>query len=273
MSTNATHDHVRYDFTGHTALVTGAASGLGRATAERFADSGAAVGLLDTDADDLRAFAEELRGRGATAAELPADVTDAAAVESACRTLADETGRIDVVYANAGINGVWAPLDELEPEEWDRTLAVNLRGTFLTVKYALPYLVKNDRGGAVVVCSSVNGTRIFSNSGATAYACSKAAQLAFVRMTALELAPKKVRVNALIPGAILTPIFDKTIERDLDEARVPVEYPAGKIPLTGGEPGDPADIAATVLFLCSDAAAHVTGAEVVVDGAESLLMG
>lgn len=85
-----------------------------------------------------------------------------------------------IVFANAGINGVWAPLEELEPEEWDKTLGVNLKGTFLTVKYAVSYLKK--QGGSMIVTSSVNGTRIFSNTGATTYSCSKAAQVAFTKM-------------------------------------------------------------------------------------------
>ena len=265
------------DLSDRAALVTGAASGLGRASAKRLAGCGAVVGLLDLDRDAAAEVADEILAAGGRCVRLAADVADAAAVEAAVAEFAAETGRLDVVYANAGINGVWAPLEDLEPDEWDRTLAVNLRGTFLTVKYSLPWLVAEKpgtgRGGSVVVCCSVNGTRVFSNTGATAYSCSKAAQLAFVKMTALELASRHVRVNAVIPGAIMTPIFDKTVERNLDSVRAHVEYKDGRIPLTGGDPGDPRDVANAVLYLASDLSGHVTGAEIVVDGGESLLQG
>src|SRR5437764_9752394 len=116
-------------------------------------------------------------------------------MKKAADKLAGEFGTIDLVFANAGINGVWAPLDELEPNEWDRTINTNLKGTYLTVKYALPYL--KERGGAVVITSSVNGTRVFSNTGATAYSCSKAAQVAFAKMVALELARDRIRINVI----------------------------------------------------------------------------
>ena len=265
------------DLSGRAALVTGAASGLGRASAKRLAACGATVGLVDLNHDATEEVAGEIAAAGGACVRLAADVSDAAAVEAAVAEFTDHTGRLDVVYANAGVNGVWAPLEDLEPDEWDRTLAVNLRGTFLTVKYSLPWLVadkpKTGRGGSVVVCCSVNGTRVFSNTGATAYSCSKAGQLAFVKMTALELASRHVRVNAVIPGAIMTPIFDKTVERNLDSVRPHVVYEDGRIPLTGGDPGDPRDVANAVLYLASDLSSHVTGAEIVVDGGESLLQG
>ena len=259
------------DLSGRTALVTGAGSGLGRASAKRLAACGATVGLLDLRFEGTGEVAAEIAAAGGTSVRLAADVSDPAAVAAAVETLTDQTGRLDIVYANAGINGVWAPLADLEPDEWDKTLAVNLKGTFLTVKSALPWLKK--RGGSVVVCCSVNGTRVFSNTGATAYSCSKAGQLAFVKMTALELASHKIRVNAVIPGAILTPIFDKTVERNISSEKPRVEYLDGRIPLTAGDPGDPRDVANAVLYLASDLSAHVTGAEIVVDGGESLLQG
>ena len=202
---------------------------------------------------------------------LTADVADPELMTAAVERFAAATGRIDIVYANAGINGVWAPLADLEPDEWDKTLSVNLKGTFLTVKYCLPWLKK--AGGSVIVCCSVNGTKVFSNTGATAYSCSKAGQLAFVKMVALELASHHIRVNAVIPGAIMTPIFDKTEERNVASEKPRVEYTDGRIPLTGGDPGDPRDVANAVLYLASDLSAHVTGAEIVVDGGESLLQG
>jgi NAD(P)-dependent dehydrogenase (short-subunit alcohol dehydrogenase family) len=180
-------------------------------------------------------------------------------------------GRLDIVFANAGINGVWAPLDEIEPEEWDRTLAINLRGTFLTIKYAVPYLQRE--GGSIIITSSVNGTRMFSNSGATAYACSKAAQVALAKMAALELAKYRIRVNVICPGAISTEIQESTQERHIYKARAPVQFPTGDIPLTRGTPGSADDIAEAVAFLASDAARHISGTEMYVDGAQSLLQG
>ena len=180
-------------------------------------------------------------------------------------------GRIDIVFANAGINGVWAPIEELEPEEWDRTLGINLKGTFLAVKYAVPYLKK--QGGSVIVTSSVNGTRIFSNTGATAYSASKAAQVAFTKMVALEMAKHRIRVNVVCPGAIETNIEESTEKRNLEEAKEPVEFPEGEIPLTDGEPGKADQVAQLVLFLASDASNLISGTEIWIDGTQSLLKG
>ncbi len=256
---------------GRAALVTGAASGLGRASAKRLAAAGAFVGLLDLNEDGTAEVAAEIRAAGGRCERLAADVSDPSSLRPVIERFAHQAGRLDVVYANAGVNGVWAPIADLEPEEWDQTLAVNLKGTFLTVKYALPWL--KERGGSVIVCASVNGTRVFSNTGATAYSCSKAGQVAFVKMVALELASHRIRVNAIIPGAIMTPIFDKTVERNIDSEKPHVDYLDGRIPLTGGDPGDPRDVANAVLYLASDLSSHVTGGELVVDGGESLLQG
>jgi NAD(P)-dependent dehydrogenase (short-subunit alcohol dehydrogenase family) len=180
-------------------------------------------------------------------------------------------GRLDVVFANAGINGVWAPLEELAPEEWDRTININLRGTFLTVKYAIPLLKK--QGGSIIITSSVNGTRIFSNTGATAYSCTKAAQVAFTQMAALELAKHRIRVNVVCPGAITTEIDENTQHRNVEKEKEPVEFPEGEIPLTRGTPGTSEQVAQLALFLASDRSSHITGTPIWIDGAQSLLMG
>jgi NAD(P)-dependent dehydrogenase (short-subunit alcohol dehydrogenase family) len=193
-------------------------------------------------------------------------------VAAAIDRTAARWGRLDIVFANAGINGVWAPLDELAPEEWDRTLGINLRGTFLTLRYAVPQL-KRAGGGAVVICSSINGTRTFSTPGASAYATSKAGQVAFAKMAALELAKHRIRVNVICPGAITTEIQDNTWPRHQDRAREPAEYPAGEIPLSDGRPGTAEAVADLVLFLVSDRARHITGSPVWIDGGQSLLVG
>lgn len=257
--------------TGRVALVTGAGSGIGEAAARRLAAEGARVVALGRTENELRQVVDAIRRDGGEAMLAVADVSSAADVARAVRETVETYGRLDIVFANAGINGVWAPLEELTPEEWDRTLATNLRGTFLTVKFAVPHL--KVRGGSVIVTASVNGTRIFSNTGATAYACSKAAQVAFTKMVALELAKHRVRVNVVCPGAISTDIEDSTEQRAIEREKEPVEYPAGTIPLTDGAPGTADQVAALVLFLASDAASHITGTEVWIDGGESLLMG
>jgi NAD(P)-dependent dehydrogenase (short-subunit alcohol dehydrogenase family) len=257
---------------GKVALVTGAGSGIGRAAALRLAREGARVGVLSRTEEEIRKVADEIEAAGGRALPLAADVADAEAMREAADRLAQAFGRLDIVFANAGINGVWAPLDELEPEEWDRTVEVNLRGTFLTLRYAVPHL-KRAGGGAIVITSSINGTRTFSNAGASAYSCTKAAQVALCQMAALELAKHRIRVNVICPGAIDTEIDDNTDKRDLDEAREPVEYPQGKIPLTDGRSGTSDDVAELVLFLVSDRSRHITGTPVWIDGAQSLLVG
>ncbi|HSK38998.1 MAG TPA: SDR family NAD(P)-dependent oxidoreductase [Arenibaculum sp.] len=257
---------------GKVALITGAGSGIGKAAAVRFAREGASVGILSRTADEVDRTVEEIRTAGGKAAPLVADVADACAMERAIGQLAREFGRLDVVFANAGINGVWAPIDELAPDEWDRTININLRGTYLTLHYAVPHL-KKAGGGSVIITSSINGTRVFSNAGATAYSCTKAAQVALGKMLALELARHRIRVNVVCPGWIDTEIPDNTRPRSVEKAEVPAEYPQGEIPLTGGQPGSSFDVAELALFLASDRSKHITGTPVWIDGAESLLIG
>lgn len=255
---------------GRVALVTGAGSGIGRASALALAREGARVAVLGRTRAQLDSAVAAIAADGGEGLALVADVSEPAQMADAVRRTVERWGRLDIVVANAGVNGVWAPLEEITPEEWDRTLAINLKGTFLSVKYAAPHL--KQQGGAVVIVSSVNGTRNFSNTGATAYSCSKAGQLAFAKMVALELAPSKVRVNVICPGAIDTEIDDNTERRNLDAVKLPVEFPKGWHPLRGA-PGTPEQVARLVVFLASDAADHITGTELWVDGGESLLKG
>src|SRR3712207_5956568 len=189
------------------ALVTGAGSGIGKAAALLLAKEGARVGVLGRTEDELKETVRAIKRAKGQAIALTADISQPEEMMRAVEQLAEKWKRIDIVFANAGINGVWAPIEELTPKEWDKTLNINLKGTFLTVKYAVPYLKK--RGGSVIITSSVNGTRIFSNTGATAYSCSKAGQVAFTKMLALELARDKVRGNVICPGAIETKIDEK----------------------------------------------------------------
>lgn len=257
--------------TGKVALITGAASGIGKAAALLLAKEGAKVAALGPTEDKLKQTVNEIQQYNGEAISLVTDISQPDQMQQAVQQIVDQWGRIDIVFANAGINGVWAPLEELTSEEWDKTLNVNLKGTFLSVKYAVPYLKK--QGGSVIITSSVNGTRMFSNTGATAYACSKAAQVAFTKMAALELAKHRVRVNVICPGAIGTDIGKSTEKRDLEHIREPVEFPEGKIPLTDGKPGTSEQVAQLVLFLAADASSHISGTEIWIDGGQSLLQG
>jgi NAD(P)-dependent dehydrogenase (short-subunit alcohol dehydrogenase family) len=256
---------------GKVALVTGAGSGIGKAAAVMMAKEGAKIGALGRTEDELQEVVDEIKQSGGEAMILKADISDAKEMEQVTNKLVKKFGRLDVVFANAGINGVWAPLEDLSPEEWDKTLNINLKGTFLTVKYAVPHLKKH--GGSVIITSSVNGTRIFSNTGASAYSSSKAGQVAFTKMAALELAKHRIRVNVICPGAIETSIDENTTKRNVEKEKEPVEFPEGKIPLTGGDPGTSEQVAQLVLFLASEDSNHITGTEIWIDGAESLLMG
>jgi NAD(P)-dependent dehydrogenase (short-subunit alcohol dehydrogenase family) len=252
------------------ALVTGAGSGIGKATAFALAGAGYTIGALGNDLEDVRPIVAELKRRGTNAAALRADISVESEMQKAVDDLVAEFGRLDVVIANAGINGVWAPIDDLRPDEWDRTIAVNLRGTYLTIHTTVPHLKKSG-GGAVVVVSSINGTRTFTTPGATAYTATKAGQVAMVQQLALELAKHHIRINAVCPGEIETNIDDNTSLRGADETAIPVVWPEGQVPITGGSPGRSEDVADAIVFLCSDQARHITGSPLWIDGGQGLL--
>jgi NAD(P)-dependent dehydrogenase (short-subunit alcohol dehydrogenase family) len=253
------------------AMVTGGGSGLGEAAAKILAREGVKVAIVEKDEKDAKKVADEINKSGGNVLVVAADISKSADMEKAVKKITDQWKRLDIVFANAGINGVWAPIEELNPEDWQKTIDTNLSGTFYTIKYATPFLKKN--GGSVIVTSSVNGTRIFSNTGATAYSSTKAAQVALAKMLALELAKHRVRVNVICPGAIETNIDQSTEKRDVEKEKEPAEYPEGAIPLTDGKPGQAEDVGELVLFLASDASKHITGTEMWIDGGESLLQG
>ncbi|MEO7715777.1 MAG: SDR family NAD(P)-dependent oxidoreductase [Capsulimonas sp.] len=254
---------------GKVAFITGGASGIGKGTALRFAREGASIAIADMQVDEGEAVRAELEKLGAKALFIEIDVSDAVSVKNAIDQTIKTFGKLDIVFANAGINGVWAPVEELEPEEWDKTLGINLKGTYLTVHYAVPYLKKNG-GGSIIITSSVNGNRTFSNPGASAYSSSKAGQVAFMKMIALELGRHNIRANAVCPGAIHTNIDDRTEQRHTKEIGIKVEMPEGSPALHEGQ-GEPIDVADTCLFLASDLSRHVSGVDIYVDGAASLL--
>ncbi|MCM3745831.1 SDR family oxidoreductase [Paenibacillus pasadenensis] len=254
---------------GKVAIISGGGSGIGKAAALDMARHGAKIGFLDRTLDDAEKVKAEIESAGGEAVVTETDVSDAKAVEAGIRTIAERFGRVDIVFANAGINGVWTTIEDLDVDDWDQTLGINLRGTFLTVKYAIPYLKRS--GGSIIITSSINGNRKFSNSGASAYSASKAGQVAFMKMAALELAQYKIRVNAVCPGAIETNIDANTIRtKEAEEAAIPVEYPEGAHPLRG-KSGKASQVADLVTYLASDLASHVTGTDIYIDGAESLL--
>lgn len=254
---------------GKVAFITGAASGIGLGTAKRFAQEGARIVLADMQDEEGEQAAREVEALGAEAFYVHCDVRSDDSVREAIERAVERFGRLDVVYANAGINGMHAPIEDLKPSEWNETIAINLTGTYLTCHYAVPHL-KAAGGGSILITSSVNGTRTFSKPGASAYSTSKAGQVALMKMLALELGRHHIRVNAICPGFIHTNIEQRTQERHTDEIAIEVELPKGSPALNEGE-GDPVDVADVCLFLVSDLGRHVSGVEIFVDGGASLL--
>ncbi|UXN73326.1 SDR family oxidoreductase [Devosia sp. A8/3-2] len=247
------------------ALVTGAGSGIGKAAALTLGAAGVTVIALSRTGGEVEQTAAEITKAGGKAQAITADVADDAAMQQAIGEIIRAHKRLDIVVANAGINGVWAPIESLTPDEWDTTIRINLRGTYLTIHHAVPHLAAAG-GGSIVVISSINGTRSFSTPGASAYSVTKAGQVALVQQLALELGSRRIRINAICPGAIESEISDNTEKRDTKRIEIPVEFPEGDIPLTGGRKGKAQDIADAVLFLASDASRHITGTPIWIDG-------
>ncbi|RYX84111.1 SDR family oxidoreductase [bacterium] len=251
---------------GKVAFITGAGSGIGKATALLFAQEGAKVVVLATTREEIDQTVLQIQELGGEALAVDADISKPREVERAVKQAIENFGQLDIVFANAGINGVWAPIEELSADDWDKTINVNLRGTFLTLKYTFPHL--KEKGGAMLVTSSVNGTRVFKGER-IAYSCTKAGQVVLVKSLAVDFAKHGVRINAICPGAIETKIDDSTDAVDVEEVGLPVEYPEGRTPLNKGVANHVAQLA---LFLASDSASHITGTEVWIDGAETLVM-
>lgn len=257
------------DLTNKVALITGAASGIGQAAALALAKEGAKIVLVDLNNKRAETTEEQIKLLGGECIFVDTDVADAKRVEQAVKEAVKAFGSIDIVFANAGINGTVAPIEDLTPDNWDETLTTNLKSTFLTVKYAIPHMKKN--GGSIIITSSINGSRKFSSFGMSAYSTSKAGQVAFAKMAALELAQYKIRVNVICPGAISTNIGENTFKQpEVDKIEIPVVFPEGSQPLEHG-PGKPEQVADLVKFLASSCSNHISGTEIFIDGAETLL--
>ncbi|MDB5703251.1 MAG: family NAD(P)-dependent oxidoreductase [Sphingomonas bacterium] len=248
-------------FQGKRAVVTGGASGIGRATALRLAEEGAEVLIGDLNVTDGEEIAATSNGR---IRFQRTDVTQAAEIE-ALMTAADAAGGLDVVFNNAGAGGARAKIDEISPDEWDSTMALLLRSVALGIRYAAPLMAKRG-GGAIVNTSSVSA--FGSGMAPTAYSTAKAGVLHLTKLAAADLARHKIRVNAVVPGFITTNIFTATLGLEgaaRDQANGMIASVATKAQPVA-RAGRPEDIAAAVAYLASDDAAFVTGTHILVDG-------
>ncbi|MDF2961618.1 MAG: family oxidoreductase [Paenibacillus sp.] len=256
---------------GKVALVTGGGSGIGKASALLYAKHGAKVCILNRSLEPANEVQDEIIRSGGEAFAVGADISHPEEMLQAVDEVILRYGRLDIVFANAGVNGVLNAIEHMNVQDWEQTVDINLKGTFLTVKYAVPHLKK--RGGSIIITSSINGNRVFSNFGFSTYSTTKAGQVAFMKMAALELARYRIRVNAVCPGAINTNIDENTHRMpEVDEIRIPVEFPEGDHPLER-KPGSAEQVADLALFLASDESSHISGSEIYIDGAESLLRG
>jgi NAD(P)-dependent dehydrogenase (short-subunit alcohol dehydrogenase family) len=251
--------------------VTGGGSGIGEASCIALAEAGAAVAVVDIRAEPARLVAERINATGGRALALTADVSDEEAISEAVSRAATALGGLNVVFANAGINGMQTPIDEMTLDEWNATIGPNLTGAFLTVKHSIPHL-RAAGGGSIIMTASVNGNTLFSLPGYAAYSTSKAGVVAFMKMAALELARWEIRVNAILPGAIRTNIGERTYRRNLDRVDYKFQPPA-KWPPLRGESAAASEVADLVLFLASDSSRYMTGAELLIDAAYTLWRG
>lgn len=244
---------------GKVAIITGAATGIGRATALLFAREGASVVVADINEDDAQRTVADIEDEGGSVRFVQIDVSEAEDMRTLMETAAEEMGGIDVIVNNAGAQRSGA-VTEFEESEWDLLMRVNPRSCFLGAKYGVPYL-RERGGGSIVNVSSLAGLK--GGPGMTAYSASKGAIIAFTRALAEELAPDNIRANSVCPGWIDTPFNEPAIEfmggRAQQEEMVQQTVPLKR-------QGTPEEIAPGILYLASDASSYVTGQELVIDG-------
>jgi len=245
-------------FENQVALVTGAASGIGLATAKAFAQSGASVALADWNEKAVRSAAEELAGQGHKTLAIRCDVADDAQVESMVDQTVAAFGRLDAAYNNAGVQNELAEAVDQTREDFDRVVGVNLRGVWSCMKFELRQMRKQG-SGTIVNCSSLGG--LVGSPERGIYHAAKHGVLGFTKSAALEYAARGIRINAICPGLIQTPMSDQMVAAGQGEALKEMEK---SIPM--GRVGRPEEIANAVLWLCSDAASYVTGQSISVDG-------
>src|SRR5436190_15954545 len=249
-------------FTGKVAFVTGAASGIGRAAALAFAREGASVVAADVSEQGNQETVRLVEGQGGRALAVRCDVARAADVKAALDKTVEAFDRLDFAFNNAGIEPKKpAPTADYDEEEWNRILNINLRGVFLCIKYEIPLILKQG-GGAIVNTSS--GAGVVGIKGNPAYTAAKHGVIGITRSAALDYAAQNVRINAVCPGYIDTPMMGRfTGGTPEGRAKVSAEEPVGRM-------GKPEEIAAAVVWLCSDAARFVIGHSLVVDGGQTV---
>jgi len=248
-------------YSGKAAFVTGGGSGIGRATALAFARKGASVAVADISEPGGLETVRLIENEGGRAMAVTCDVTRSDDVRSALDKTIQEFGRLDFAFNNAGVEQRNASLAEFGEDEFDRIISVNVSGVFLCMKYQIPLMLKHG-GGAIVNTSS--GAGVIGIKGGAAYAASKHAVIGMTKSAALDYAAKGIRINAVAPGYIATPMMDRfTGGTDEGWAQVVSEEPIGRA-------GRPDEIADAVLWLCSDAASFVVGHTLVVDGGQTV---
>ncbi len=245
-------------FTNKVAFVTGAASGIGRASAVAFAAEGAKVAISDRSAEDLKEVEAIIWKAGGEVLAISCDVSSPDQVEATLTQVIKRFGSLDVAFNNAGVENKATPVHEIDLAEWDRILNINLRGTFVCMKHELAQMVKQGSG---VIVNTSSGAGIRGVAGGASYAASKHAIIGLTRAAALDYAKKNIRINAVLPGNIETAMMDRFTGGDIQKA-IDLE-PVGRL-------GKPEEIAEAVLWMASDLGGFVTGAATVVDGGWSL---